>query len=219
MSLLPALTADPAPLAHEVALVDPTAYELLRALEEAGSATRVSLQLPGVDWDSYETLGSFFGEIMRRTAWYIGDWLNHGRDNFGEEYAQVSAITGLSESTLIARAFVCENVPEKRRIEGVPFSHHALVARLKPEEQTRWLKLSQKKGLTYAELKERMKAVRKDTKPTVPGLEAGEPDPEMLLEVARSIIHDAHRDPSDEGYYRIPEPLIVRLTAALGMET
>lgn len=220
MSLLPALIEDRAPLAHDIELsAEQTAYELLISLEQTGAATKVSLALPGVDWDTYVAVGNFMGEIGRRTAWYIGDWLVHGEDNFGEQFAQASAITGLSEQTLLSRMFVCKNIPPKRRMDGVSFSIHTLVARLEPEEQTKWLKLAKSKGLSYAEMKDRMKALRKDSKPQgqLDGTGEHDPDPDLLIEVADAILRDAV--PATDGVsFVISRELMARLRGAMGKE-
>ena len=149
MSVAPALVDDLRKELEPVAL-EPSALELLVALETGGAADAVSLTIPGWNWDQYVAVGRFLGEIKRRTSWYIGDLLISARDNFAEEFAQLEASTGLAPQTLLAYMFVCENVPPKRRKQGVPFSCHAAVARLTPAEQTKWLKLCESAGLTYA---------------------------------------------------------------------
>ncbi len=219
---VPALADDLSRDVHPIPLAEAlTSVELLIELERTGALTPTAMQLPDVEWDVYESVGAFLGSINRRCAWYIGDWLLHGKAQFGERFAQAASITGLSEQTLLARMFVCENVPPSRRIEGVPFSCHAAVARLKPDEQERWLKACEKGGWSYAELKQRMKAARKDEHPAIPGTEngpSGEPDMGMLLEVARAILRDAKRADDDPSVFLVPAEDMARLTAALGEE-
>ena len=216
MSVAPALVDDLRKELEPVAL-EPSALELLVALETGGAADAVSLTIPGWNWDQYVAVGRFLGEIKRRTSWYIGDLLISARDNFAEEFAQLEASTGLAPQTLLAYMFVCENVTPKRRKQGVPFSCHAAVARLTPAEQTKWLKLCESAGLTYAELRERMKASRKDTKPQIEGTESSDPDTELVIEVAEAILRDAV--PATDGVsFVISRELMVRLRGAMGRE-
>lgn len=213
---------DRRPDAEVVPLADTrTAVELLIELERAGAATPVSLQLPDVDWDRYLAIGAFIGEVKRRTSWYLGDWLIDGQGRFAERFSQAHLVTGLAEQTLLGYMFVCENVPPSRRIASVPFSCHAAVARLDAKEQSRWLKACEKHGWSYAELRERMKAARKDTKPALPGMEEPEPhepDTKLLIEVAHAIVSHAREHDEDGSVVVIPREDLARLKAALGEE-
>ncbi len=224
---VPALADDLSPAANELVVALEglmTPFELLVSLERNGAASQTMLQLPEVDWDTYESVGYFLGRINRSCSWWIGDWLMHGKAQFADKVFQAAAITGLSEQTLLARMFVSEAIPPSRRRAAVSFSCHAAVARLKADEQTRWLKACEKGGWSYAELKQRMKAARKDERPELPldtGGEQGEPNMELVLEVARAILRDARE--SDDGsthpgFVIVPIEDIARLRAALGME-
>lgn len=208
------LTPDtvPAPLADSSSV-----FDLLVTLEHTGAMTPTALRLPDVDWDTYVAVGSFLGSINRRCAWFIGDWLRHGQEHFGDRFVQAAAITGLSEQTLLSRLFVSENVPESRRQEGVSFSCHAAVSRLPAKEQSRWLKAAASGAWSYAELRSRMKAARRDEKPMLPGAEPGDLDIDLIVEVAKAILRDA-REAYDPAYHEVPTEDIVRLRAALGEE-
>jgi len=213
---------DRRPDAQGYALEDTrTAVELLIELERGGAATPVSLQLPDVDWDTYLSVGAFIGEVKRRTSWYLGDWLIHGQGSFAERFSQAHVVTGLAEQTLLGYMFVSENVPPARRKANVPFSCHAAVARLDPKEQKHWLDACEKHGWSYAELRERMKAARKDTKPALPGLESpepGEPDTKLLIEVGHAIVQHAREHDEDGSLVVIPREDLARLKSALGEE-
>ena len=218
MSATNVLSDDLTPKAEIVPIADlVTSFELIVSLEREGALTPTSLQLPEVDWNTYEAVGYFLGRFNRSCSWWIGDWLVYGQANFEDRFSQAAAITGLSEQTLLARMFVSENVPISRRQPGVSFSCHAKVARLKPDEQTRWLKAAAKGGWSYAELSERMKAARKDTRPALPGLEEVEINTAMVIEVAQAILRDATQD-DDPGFYRVPVEDIARLKGAFGIE-
>lgn len=194
-----------------------TAIQLLLDLEAAGAVTGTSLELsdPNMPYDSYEALGSFFGWVKRWTSWAIGDWLNFGEGVYGERFAQAAAGTQLSEQTLLQYQFVCRNVPQSRRHVGLSFGTHALVARLEPREQNYWLKHAVKKGWGERELREAMKAKRRDEQPTM--FPDDTPPKGELAEVALAILRDAKQ--ADDGqHWLIPNEDIARLKAAVGVE-
>ena len=195
------------------------AVQLLLALEQAGAVTPTSLQLtdPEMSYERYDALGVFLGRMKRWTSWAIGDWLNFGEGVYGERFAQAAANTHLSEQTLLHYQFVAREIPEARREVSVAFGAHALVARMEPREQSRWLKQAAKKGWGERELRDAIKAKRTEMHPTLLP-EEGEPG-EMtpLAEVGLAILRDAV--PHDDGqHYLIPNEDMVRLRAALGQE-
>lgn len=132
--------------------------KLLADLEAAGAITTTSLSLPpDLPFDQYEALMAMFGQLHRTSAWLIGDGLNFGERVYGETYAQAAAATGLSNGTLMNYASVCAHIPRSRRRANVPFSTHAEVAYLEPEEQDEWLKQAAANKWTKAELRQARK--------------------------------------------------------------
>lgn len=201
---------------HEQLLLDGDAFQAVVSLAEAGAITPVSLDLsdPDLPYDAYEMLGRYFGRMNRSCSWWLGDWIVFGEGVYGERFAQAAAATGLSEGTLLHRSFVCKNVPRSRRHATLPFSAHALVARLDAREQRKWLMKAASKGWTTAQLAEAMRAKRKDT---APPLFDGDVDENLLLEVAKAILRDA-QEAGDPAYFLVPREDIARLGAALGQE-
>lgn len=129
--------------------------ELLAALEASGAITSTSLVLPPtVTYDQCEALAAMLGQLHRTSAWLIGDLLNHTERVYGETYAQVAEATGLSKGALMNYASVCAHIPRSRRRASLPFSTHAEVAYLEPEEQEQWLKKALENKWTKAELRE-----------------------------------------------------------------
>lgn len=192
--------------------------QLLLALEDAGAVSLTSLALtdPGMDFDEYEGLGTFLGMMKRATSWWLGDWLNFGEGTYGERFAQAVHATKLNEQTLLHYQFVCREVAASRRAPGLAFGAHALVARLDPKEQTYWIKQAVRKGWGERELRDAMKAKRKDTAPTLPDMEEGTTR-SVLEEVAHAILRDAVPH-IDAQHYLIPNEDVARLRAALGEE-
>lgn len=127
---------------------------LLAQLEASGAITPTALVLPpDTPYDQCEALAAMFGQLHRTSAWLIGDLLNHIERVYGETYAQAAEATGLSKGTLMNYTSVCSHIPRSRRKATVPFSTHAEVAYLAPEEQSDWLKKAVDNKWTKAELR------------------------------------------------------------------
>ena len=204
---------------HEQLALDGDAFRAVVSLADGGFITPVSLDLtdPELPFDSYEALGRYFGRMNRSCSWWVGDWLVFGEGVYGEKFAQAVAATGLSEQTLLARSYVCRNIPRSRRRAGLSFSVHALVAKLEARAQTTWLNRAEKNGWGAKELAAAMKALRKDEQPTLLEGGDGEVDKAELAEVARAILRDA-KESGDPAYFLIPREDMARLAAALGEE-
>jgi len=200
-----------------------TAVQLLLALEELGAVTPTSLDLSaladtlpdGLEFEQYEAIGALLGRVKRSSSWWVGDFLNYGEGAYGERFAQATHATGLEEQTLLNYSYVARQVPNERRLPGVPFSVHAEVAPLAPREQKAWLKKAAEGGWSRSELRKRMKAKRAEQKPQLPGVD---PEPGLIEEIARAIIRDAREHEEDASLMIVPREDIARLEAALGGE-
>jgi hypothetical protein len=194
------------------------AVQLLLDLEKAGAVTATSLALsdPSMTFDRYDALGVFLGRMKRWTSWALGDWLNFGEGVYGDRFAQAAANTRLSEPTLLHYQFVCREVPESRRQASVAFGAHALVARMEPREQNKWLKEAARKGWGERELRDAIKAKRTEMRPQMFDDDEAQ-DVSPLAEVGLAILRDAV--PHIDGqHYLIPNEDVARLRAALGQE-
>lgn len=191
------------------------AFEIARGLADAGAVTLTSLTIddPSFAYEKAELLASYFGAFSRMTQWWVGDLLVFAEGAYGQEYAQLAHATGLSEQTLLNRAYVCRHVPREIRKPSLSFSMHADVAALPRADQKRWLDRAEKKGWNRQALRDAMKAKRRDERPTLV-----DPDePGGLQEVAAAILRDA-REHDDGQHFLVPNEDIVRLRAALGAE-
>lgn len=134
-----------------------SAIRLLRELEDAGCLSAISLDVPDdLSEDRYDALCAYLGSLSHATRWWIGDLICWGEGRYKERVAQASELFGLAPGTLQNYASVCDRIAPRRRRPGVPFHCHALVARLEPAEQARWLDAASERGLDYRELRDAM---------------------------------------------------------------
>jgi hypothetical protein len=134
-----------------------SAIRLLRELEDAGCLSAVALDVPDdLSPDRFDALCAYLGSLSHATRWWIGDLICWGEGRYAERVAQGSELFGLAPGTLQNYASVCDRVAPRRRRPGVPFHCHALVARLEPAEQDRWLAVAAERGLNYRELRVEM---------------------------------------------------------------
>lgn len=193
-------------------------FEPLKVLAEEGALTAVGLDLTqGPEWsfDEYEQLGNYLGIMNRSCMWWIGDWLLYGEGRFAERFAQAAASTRLAEQTLQNRMYVCRNVPMQMRRVSLSFSVHTEVAGLKTaKEQRYWLDRAEKAGWNREQLRDAMKASRKDTAPTLPEA-GGHVDLALVVEAAQALV-SARKDYGSD--WLVPREAMARLIGALGEE-
>lgn len=84
-------------------------------------------------------------QLRRAKDWVnfgIGDWLNHGEGEYGEDYTQAAGETGMPPETLMVLKSIAGAVPENIRVvDKLSWSHHRLVAPVKYliPEKVGWL--------------------------------------------------------------------------------
>lgn len=209
---------------------------LLAQLEDSGHATDVGLELtdPEMKFDRWESLGRVLGEVHRRSAWYIGDWINFGEAVYGEDAAQAvegavsdrydvaERVTGLAPSTLMNYASTCTRIARARRRKELPFTVHEVVARLEPDEQVEWLQKAIDEGWTREELRD---AIRGDVAPVVEHDSSGGVGGSSLERLTRSeqIEYAAQQvyqqgQPNGSGSFEVPGDVWATLASALGHE-
>lgn len=207
--------------------------ELWQALEGAGAATPVSLELGPMSYKRWEMVGKFLGAVGWRIDWYIGDWLNHGEALFGEEsaqgieattaerYSEVERITGKSHGTLMNVRSICSKIAAPRRRSELPFWTQAEVAKLDADEQTIWLQRAVDEGWGRDELRA---AIRADKNPPAADDAGGDEAPgpgglsigERIEAAARLVWQQAQNN--SEGDWIVPASAMAQLRAALGEE-
>jgi hypothetical protein len=136
-------------------------------VRRSGQLTGVSWSAPGaMSFEQWVLHGQRLGAIGRGVGWWIGDWLRFGNARYGEKYVRASKITGYDVQTLMNMVYVASSVDPSRRRERLPWSHHAEVAALPPEEQDRWLDRVEEDRLSVRDLRLLLREVRR--------IEAGE---------------------------------------------
>lgn len=131
--------------------------------EVIGETSEVGLKIYKPDthsYELYEKMGRLLGNANRRMQWVVGDWINLVEDVYPDRYSQATEVTGLNKQTLINRASICRRIPEKRRRQGLPFSMHADLAYIDPQEREHWLNEAHKNGWNRDELRDHRAAAK-----------------------------------------------------------
>lgn len=129
-------------------------------------ASEVELKLPKkIPFDVWEALTTGLITAEGSSQWLIGDCLLHGRQVFGEDYAQaidVSKLKRTDESTVRGYLWVSEHVPPVLRRTKLRWYHHKEVAKLSHPEQKAWLERAEELGWTVRELRANIRLVAED---------------------------------------------------------
>jgi hypothetical protein len=151
------------------------AQDALAQLQSAPSALSLPLP-PDLPYDRWATMLRALGLMDRAGRFWLGDALNYGERRYGERYSQALEDTGLAYQTLQNIAYVARRWEGYRRRETLPWSLHAEVASLPPEEQDVWLDLAASGNWTRRRLRESLQQARVATvEPApLPPLRAGE---------------------------------------------
>jgi predicted transcriptional regulator len=125
----------------------------------SGNPTRrTSLHLPDgmamVDWERW---GQHIFVISDASAWWLGDWLIYGQENYPQRYKRAIEKTSLDYQTLRNYAWVARKFVPARRREKLSFQHHAEVCGLPEEEQERWLAEAEAGRWSRNELRRRIR--------------------------------------------------------------
>jgi hypothetical protein len=172
-------------------------------------------------YKQFERLGSALGNFHDASKWWIGDWLLHGDDAYGDDkMAQLTEATGRAYHTLQNYRWVASKWADKtRRRPLVPHSMHAELASLAPAAQVEWLDRIEANTWKLEELREHLRESRRDERPRLPGTEGDgrvtvDPDERRVVQVARAIVLRAQ--PSGDGRFLVDGELIAQLRAAFG---
>lgn len=116
-------------------------------------------------FDQWSTLMQTLYRMDTAFQFALGDALNYGETRYGERYSQAMEVTGHSYQSLANYAWVAKAVDMQRRVSGLSWTHHRLVARLEPEQQTEMLQkaLNEKLSVTALGDEIRGEPVRKNT--------------------------------------------------------
>ncbi|MBP7948888.1 MAG: LmbU family transcriptional regulator [Verrucomicrobiales bacterium] len=119
------------------------------------------------EWDS---LGQKLAPVGKAIGFIVGDWINYGEAAYGEKYKQALETTGIPYQTLANYAHVARKVGLSCRQENLGFEHHAVVAKLKSDEEKHyWLGMADKHNLSVRRLRKSINFGRLATDEEVQG--------------------------------------------------
>jgi hypothetical protein len=107
--------------------------------------------------DEWKGIGLLLLKLEGAIQWLIGDWFVYGEQIWGRTYRETAEALGYSIKSLYTFAYVAENVHFSIRMENLTFGHHALVAKLPPEEQYVCLQYAAENNLSIAAMRTAIK--------------------------------------------------------------
>lgn len=142
--------------------IPPNAREGRRlSVDPAVRTARTQLQLPSnLSFAEWQRVGKQLFLISDSSAWWLGDWLVFGEQNFPDRYRRAIAQTGLSYGTLRNYASVAHRFPVHRRHSKLSFHHHLEVASLPEAERWRWLEKAAEGGWSKSRLRAELRSSR-----------------------------------------------------------
>ena len=132
--------------------------------------TKVALQLPTeLHYDEWERAGYQLAGVQSSSSWWIGDWLNYGKEHYSDRYIKGAHTAGLKYQTLRNYAWVASRFPPARRQPELSFQHHAELASSTVDQQDFWLRAAREHGWTVKQLRTAMQQVGEAVKPRLKG--------------------------------------------------
>jgi hypothetical protein len=140
-----------------------------------------------LSFDQWSTLMGTLSRMDTAFQFALGDALLYGESRYGERYAQAVDVTGQSYQALANYVWVSKAVGKERRVSGLSWTHHRVVAKLDPEKQTELLTLAKKNDWTITTL---MEEVRGEPLPK-PNVEQVSVPKGMSVRDANAVLHQA----------------------------
>jgi lysyl-tRNA synthetase class I len=132
--IIPVLEPEVVPLT--VTALEPVEKTMALSVGDCAHFTDTGIAIsPATTYEQWELLSYALMKGEKVIQWAVGDCLLWGEAKFGEMASQVMDAYGYAESTLRNYMWVASKIPPDRRREGVDFTHHKVVAGLKPKEQ------------------------------------------------------------------------------------
>jgi hypothetical protein len=129
--------------------------------EEKILTTRVGLLFPSLlTFTRWQQAGQRIHRLHDSSSWCLGDWLVYGQREYVGRYQKAVEMAGLDYQTLRNYAWVARSFTMVRRREKLSFQHHAEVASLSPQEQDRWLDLTEANRWSRNELRRNVREAR-----------------------------------------------------------
>ena len=133
------------------------------------SLTTTGLVVRGTPgFEEYAGVGLALQHFMVAVPYALGDWMNYGEERrkkspeWGEKLDQAMAGTGQARHTLMNASYVCRAVSPDVRRESPSPTHTAEVAPLEAPDQRRWLIKASTEGWTVRELRQNLRAARRE---------------------------------------------------------
>lgn len=106
---------------------------------------------------------AFASASHESSPYWVGDIMRYSEDraDYAEKLSQIVAATGLAEQTVYNLTSIARNVQLAERELSPSVTHSGIVAKLKPEEQRRWLKKAVREGWGKRELTQELNAAQK----------------------------------------------------------
>lgn len=111
------------------------------------------------DW---QFLGGQIQTVADSSAWWLGDWLLYGQNEYPNRYRDAIAQTALDYQTLRNYAWVARRFAPDRRRARLSFQHHAEVAGLPENDREPWLTQAEEHGWSRNELRRRVRGRGRD---------------------------------------------------------
>jgi hypothetical protein len=128
------------------------------SIDSRADTRRTSLILPdNLPLEAWKGLGLQLTGVSDSSAWWLGDWLVYGQDNYPNRYRHAVTLTSLDYQTLRNYASVARRFPPTRRRPCLSFQHHAEVVSLPEDSQSRWLDLALEHGWSRNRLRASLK--------------------------------------------------------------
>lgn len=123
-----------------------------------------------LSFEEWDELGTKLAPVGKSIGFIIGDWINYGQTTYGEKYDEALARTGIPYQTLRNYAYVASRVSLSCRQDNLGFEHHAVVAKLKTDEEKKhWLEITKEHNLSVRRLRKSINFGRLATEKEVQG--------------------------------------------------
>jgi len=116
------------------------------------------LTFDGLSFDEWVARGSQIRKLQGASFWWLGEWINHGKNVFGKKYSDALKIFDYDYQSLVNIAFVCAHVAPENRDPKLSFSHHREVCGFEPDKQKAFLADARKNEWSVAELRRSVRA-------------------------------------------------------------
>lgn len=117
-------------------------------------------------FDEWKELGLHIRQRVDGYRWAIGDFINAGKDDWGDYYTHASEITDYSISSLRKFAMVSGGYELFRRRNKLTYSHH--VEAFVTENPAKWLERAESKNWSVRRLRDEINSTKELPKPEKP---------------------------------------------------